>query len=171
VKAAAMTPFQDRPNVIPWPPILLLGALALAYLLSRVLPLSLPGPVALFVPLGWLLVVASLGFMLWAFLAFRQHQTSVLPNRRADALITAAPFNISRNPIYLSEAVLLFGLGLVNGSLWYGLVIAPFMLAVNEHSNSCSYSSLDISFLASSNSFSSRIPDSEALSKTIFQSS
>jgi protein-S-isoprenylcysteine O-methyltransferase Ste14 len=127
-----MTPFQDRPNVIPWPPILLLGALALAYLLSRVLPLSLPGPVALFVPLGWLLVVASLGFMLWAFLAFRQHQTSVLPNRRADALITAAPFNISRNPIYLSEAVLLFGLGLVNASLWYVLVIAPFMLAVSR---------------------------------------
>ncbi len=127
-----MTPFQDRPNVIPWPPILFLGVLALAYLLSRVLPLALPGPVALFVPLGWLLVVASLGFMLWAFLAFRQHQTSVLPNRRADALITAAPFNISRNPIYLSEAVLLFGLGLVNASLWYGLVIAPFMLAVSR---------------------------------------
>jgi protein-S-isoprenylcysteine O-methyltransferase Ste14 len=127
-----MTPFQDRPNVIPWPPILFLGALALAYLLSRELPLLLPGPFALFVPVGWLLVVASLGFMLWAFLAFRQHQTSVLPNRRADALITAAPFNISRNPIYLSEAVLLFGLGLVNGSLWYGLVIAPFMLAVSR---------------------------------------
>ena len=127
-----MTPFQDRPNVIPWPPILFLGALALAYLLSRVLPLLLPGPVALFVRVGWLLVVASLGFMLWAFLAFRQHQTSVLPNRRADALITAAPFNISRNPIYLSEAVLLFGLGLVNASLWYVLVIAPFMLAVSR---------------------------------------
>jgi protein-S-isoprenylcysteine O-methyltransferase Ste14 len=127
-----MTPFQDRPNVIPWPPILFLGVLALAYLLSRVLPLALPGPVALFVPLGWLLVVASMGLMLWAFLAFRQHQTSVLPNRRADALITAAPFNISRNPIYLSEAVLLFGLGLVNGSLWYGLVVAPFMLAISR---------------------------------------
>jgi len=127
-----MTPFQDRPNVIPWPPILFLGALALAYLLSRELPLLLPGPFALFVPVGWLLVVASLGFMLWAFLAFRQHQTSVLPNRRADSLITAAPFNISRNPIYLSEAVLLFGLGLVNGSLWYGLVIAPFMLAISR---------------------------------------
>ena len=127
-----MTPFQARPNVIPWPPILFLGALALAYLLSRELPLLLPGPVALFVPVGWLLIVASLGFMLWAFLAFRQHQTSVLPNRRADALITAAPFNISRNPIYLSEAVLLFGLGLVNASLWYGLVIAPFMLAVSR---------------------------------------
>lgn len=125
-----MTPFQDRPNVIPWPPILFLGALAVAHLLSRVLPLSLPGPVALLVPVGWLLVVASLGLMLWAFLAFRQHKTSVLPNRRADALITAAPFNISRNPIYLSEAVLLFGLGLVNASLWYGLVIAPFMLTV-----------------------------------------
>jgi protein-S-isoprenylcysteine O-methyltransferase Ste14 len=127
-----MTPFQDRPNVIPWPPILFLGALALAYLLSRELPLLLPGPFALFVPVGWLLVVASLGFMLWAFLAFRQHQTSVLPNRRADSLITAAPFNISRNPIYLSEAVLLFGLGLVNASLWYVLVIAPFMLAVSR---------------------------------------
>ena len=127
-----MTPFQDRPNVIPWPPILFLGALAVAHLLSRVLPLSLPGPVALLVPVGWLLVVASLGLMLWAFLAFRQHQTSVLPNRRADALITAAPFHISRNPIYLSEAVLLFGLGLVNTSLWYGLVIAPFMLAVSR---------------------------------------
>ena len=127
-----MTPYRDRPNVIPWPPILFLAALALAHVMSRAVPLALPGPVVVLAPVGWLLVVASLGLMLWAFLAFRQHQTSVLPNRRADALITDAPFNISRNPIYLSEAVLLFGLGLVNASLWYVLVIAPFMMAVTR---------------------------------------
>jgi protein-S-isoprenylcysteine O-methyltransferase Ste14 len=127
-----MSAFDDRPNVIPWPPILFLGALALANLLSSVLPVPFPGPRWLLVPVGWLLVAIGLGLMLWAFLAFRQHQTSVLPIRRADALITAAPFSFSRNPIYLSEAVLLFGLGLVNASLWYGLVIAPFMLAVTR---------------------------------------
>ncbi|MFY8038809.1 MAG: methyltransferase family protein [Bosea sp. (in: a-proteobacteria)] len=127
-----MTRYHDRPNVIPWPPILFLGALALANVLSRTLPLAFPGPALLLEPVGWFVVAASLGLMLWAFLAFRQHQTSVLPNRRSEALITAAPFNLSRNPIYLSEAVLLFGLALANASLWYALVIAPFMLAVTR---------------------------------------
>ena len=127
-----MNPYSDRPNVIPWPPFVFLAALAAANVLTRILPLALPGPSAVLVPIGWLLVAASLGFMLWAFLAFRQHRTSVLPNRGAAALITVAPFSISRNPIYLSEAVLLFGLGLVNASLWYGLVIVPFMLAVTR---------------------------------------
>jgi protein-S-isoprenylcysteine O-methyltransferase Ste14 len=121
----------DRPNTIPWPPILFLGALLAANALRIVSPLALE--IAPMLRLfGGIVAVAALGLMAWAFLAFRAHQTSVLPHRRAEALIETGPFAVSRNPIYLSEAVLLAGLGLVNGSVWYWVVIPPFMLAVTR---------------------------------------
>jgi protein-S-isoprenylcysteine O-methyltransferase Ste14 len=121
----------DRPNRIPWPPILFLGALLAANALRSVWPLSfdIAPMLRLF---GGFVAVSALGTMAWAFLAFRAHQTSVLPHRRADALIETGPFAFSRNPIYLSEALLLAGLGLVNGSVWYWLVIPVFMLAVTR---------------------------------------
>ena len=121
----------DRPNTIPWPPILFLGALLAANAMRLLWPLSLDVAPMLRV-FGGFVAVAALGIMGWAFLAFRAHQTSVLPHRRADALIETGPFAFSRNPIYLSESVLLTGLGLVNGSVWYWLVIPLFMLAVTR---------------------------------------
>lgn len=126
-----MTDPADRPNRIPWPPILFLGALLAANILGPALPLPVRAPPALQLA-GAAIAAAAIGLMLWAFIAFRQHETTVLPHRRSDALITAAPFSLSRNPIYLSEAVLLAGLGLVNGSAWYWLAIPAFMFAVTK---------------------------------------
>jgi protein-S-isoprenylcysteine O-methyltransferase Ste14 len=123
--------FNDRPNRLPWPPILFLGALLCANGLSRLTPIAVSPPMIMVVA-GALLFAASLGVMLWAFLAFKRHNTSVLPHKRSDALISSGPFRFSRNPIYLAEAVLLGGLALVNGSIWYLAVIPPFMWAVTK---------------------------------------
>jgi protein-S-isoprenylcysteine O-methyltransferase Ste14 len=127
---------HERPNVFPWPPVLFVSALLAANLAVALGPASLTGAGvprdAIAQSVGWMLVIGALGFMLWAFLAFRHHRTTILPHRGADSLITAGPFAVSRNPIYLAEAVLLAGLALVNGAIWYLVVIPPFMLAVTR---------------------------------------
>ncbi len=121
-----------RPNTIPWPPILFLSALLAANLLTWAAPASVLQPSALLRLAGAAMAALSIGLMLWAFLAFRQHRTTVLPHQPASALITTAPFNLSRNPIYLAEAVLLAGLSLVNASVWYLVVIPLFVVAVTR---------------------------------------
>jgi protein-S-isoprenylcysteine O-methyltransferase Ste14 len=123
---------DERPNSIPWPPILFLSALLAANLLTWLIPSAMLRPPQLLVVVGTTIVVASLGLMLWAFLAFKAHKTSVLPHRRSDTLITSGPFGWTRNPIYLAECVLLTGLALTNGSLWYAAVIPPFLWAVTR---------------------------------------
>jgi protein-S-isoprenylcysteine O-methyltransferase Ste14 len=123
---------SERPNRIPWPPILFLGALLAANILTWLLPFGLVQPVPAAVVGGGAIFAAAIGLMLWAFLAFKAHNTSVLPHRRSEALISTGPFRWTRNPIYLAEAVLLAGLALVNGSVWYLAVIPPFILAVTK---------------------------------------
>jgi protein-S-isoprenylcysteine O-methyltransferase Ste14 len=127
-----MDPYGERPNTIPWPPILFFGALALAALLGRFMPLQMPWTGAAASAAGLALMLAGLGLMLWAFATFRQARTTVLPHQRSDALITTGPFQRSRNPIYLAEAIILAGLALYNLDWWYALAIPPFMIAVTR---------------------------------------
>lgn len=127
-----MASAQGRPNVIPWPPILFFGCLFAAIFLSRVIPfgfLTTSGLVAL---AGWLLVVAALLLMGWAFMTFANSGTTILPHKTSTALISTGPFGFSRNPIYLSEIMLLVGLGLTENPLWYCLAAYVFKQLVTR---------------------------------------
>jgi protein-S-isoprenylcysteine O-methyltransferase Ste14 len=119
----------ETPNRIPWPPILFLAALGLAFAGTSFapLPLARPAPVAW---TGGLIALAALGLMVWSFLAFARARANIRPDRAASQLIDTGPFSLSRNPIYLSEALLLAGLGLWNGSLWYVVALTFFVPAV-----------------------------------------
>ena len=91
------------------PPVWLLGALALAWWQPRVLSmgLSFGGSWKAWVGAG--LVLAGLGLMAMAFVAFRQHRTSVVPHQVPKALITTGIFARTRNPIYLGDVLILAG--------------------------------------------------------------
>ena len=121
----------ESPNAIPWPPILFLSALGLAWVGTALspLPLARPAPVAW---TGGMIAMAGLGLMAWAFIAFARAKANIRPDRAATHLIDSGPFAISRNPIYLSEALLLAGIGLWNGSLWYVLALTLFAPAVSR---------------------------------------
>jgi protein-S-isoprenylcysteine O-methyltransferase Ste14 len=69
--------------------------------------------------------------MVWSFLAFARAKANIRPDRAASHLIVSGPFSLSRNPIYLSEALLLAGLGLWNGSLWYVVALTFFVPVVS----------------------------------------
>jgi protein-S-isoprenylcysteine O-methyltransferase Ste14 len=131
--ANSATP-TSAPSKFPWPPILYGLAIVVGFVLSTYYPLPwISGSAADFAFMAGLMLVAGAIFVdVRTFLELRKHQTTILPTRAASRLVTSGPFSLSRNPIYLSNTVLTFGLALAFGNLWLiicGLVAA---LATNE---------------------------------------
>ena len=128
-----MTDAPDRPNRFPWPPVVFGLMLAGAIVASRLSPLPiLSGGRAMLMGPGLLLVALSGGLMLAAAAALSRAQTTILPHRRSDHLVTDGPFARTRNPIYLAEAILLVALACVMNSWWYVLVVPLFAVAVTK---------------------------------------
>jgi protein-S-isoprenylcysteine O-methyltransferase Ste14 len=118
---------EDRPNTIPWPPIIYLGAALLGVLAQRVIPLPGLGG-AVFQIIGALLAIAALSLDMATFTTFRKHKTTIMPNQAATNLITTGPFAWSRNPIYVANTALVLGAGLYFGNIW--LVGLAFVAAL-----------------------------------------
>jgi protein-S-isoprenylcysteine O-methyltransferase Ste14 len=70
---------------------------------------------------GAALLLAGIGWMVWAWRLFRQSETTIRPTGMPRALIDEGPYRFGRNPMYLGMAVALLGVGLALG--------APFMAA------------------------------------------
>lgn len=59
--------------------------------------------------IGPVLVGTGLALMGAAILQMARHRTTVIPRRDPSALVTAGVFSLSRNPIYLGDALILLG--------------------------------------------------------------
>jgi protein-S-isoprenylcysteine O-methyltransferase Ste14 len=111
---------QERPNTLPWPPIIVVGGVALAILLHYLVPLPwLRGPLAEFLfAIGWLVVAGAIALFVTAIRAMERHRTTVRPDKGSEFLVTDGPFSFTRNPIYLANAMAMIGLGLIAGIPW-----------------------------------------------------
>ena len=124
-------PANARANTIPWPPILLVAALSAALGLGSLWPLPWPGQddgPARFIGLSF----AVLGIVLtaWAVASLIQHNTTVMPDRRSDTLVTSGPYRFMRNPIYLGETFMLLGAAEVTKNIWFAAAAAGFAVSV-----------------------------------------
>jgi protein-S-isoprenylcysteine O-methyltransferase Ste14 len=90
--------------------------LAAAWVVSWVSPAIFGGAGRL---IGPVLVVAGLVLMGAAILQMARHRTTVIPRRDPSALVTDGVFSLSRNPIYLGDAMILLG-----AILWRDAVLA-----------------------------------------------
>lgn len=120
---------MDR--VVRWidlPPVWLIATGAAMAVLARQVPLARFGG-DLSQTLGWLVILAAVLLMGWAVLAFRRHDTTVVPRRDPSALVTDGPFRFSRNPIYLADAAILLGWALILGAV-SPLLLVPVFVAV-----------------------------------------
>lgn len=79
--------------------------------------------------LGWGLICIGLGVMVWSFLQFRKMKTSIVPRNTPSAFIAGGPYQFSRNPIYLADALVLLGFSLLFGSL-IGIGLTIVFMAV-----------------------------------------
>jgi protein-S-isoprenylcysteine O-methyltransferase Ste14 len=118
--------FMERPNNIPWPPIVLLCTIALGFILSGLVPLGFPRTIVgeLLFGLGLMLIVLALLIDVSAMRLMKKHNTAIMPHRGADKLVTKGIFAFSRNPIYVANIMLIIGIGLSFGTFWH-LLLSP----------------------------------------------
>lgn len=114
---------SDRPNRIPWPPILDVATIAAAYGLERVLPLGLLPEAAALQVAGAIMMGIGIAVALAAIVRFKSIGTPVDPTGRATRLATDGIYRFTRNPMYVGTLILLAGLALVLGWGWLLLLL------------------------------------------------
>lgn len=117
----------DRTGKVPWPPLVYLVALVAGIGLHALYPLPwLQGLLAdLLFAIGWIALLACAALWVTAIRAMKAAQTTINPNGVPEKLLTAGPFAVSRNPLYLANTLLLIAIGLVVGSIWF--ILAAFL--------------------------------------------
>jgi len=124
-------PEEKRPSAMPWPAVLLPAALAAGALLGRLYPLPWPGLDDLAARvIGHGLGIAGIALMVWGFLTLYRADTTVLPHKRVDRLVTHGAYRFRRNPIYMGEVLLFLGLAQATGNIWLAIVAPLFAMAV-----------------------------------------
>ncbi len=63
---------------------------------------------------------------------FKHHQTTVKPFEQSSALITAFPFSISRNPMYLGITLMLLGIALLFGTVSALMPAVAFVILMDR---------------------------------------
>ena len=125
------TDWRERPNSVPWPPIIFVGAVAAAVILGYIYPLGgvLPTGNAVRITGGFILL-AGIGLDVAAMREMHRHRANILPHRAATALVVSGPFALSRNPIYLGNTLRMAGAALLFASLWLLAATVAAALAV-----------------------------------------
>jgi len=117
---------DDRPNRVPWPPIIDVGVLLAAWLLEQAVPLSMmmtSAPVRL---AGWFGVAAGLAIAAAGLGYFQVIGTTSNPTGRAARLARGGIYAWTRNPMYLGTVIAFVGLAFALGSAW--LVILAILM-------------------------------------------
>lgn len=126
-----MSAVEARSNALPWPPVLYIAAIAASIVLSWGYPLpwiTQPLSGMLFVA-GLALVVAAVAMVVMAIHTLHRAKTTLRVDRPVEHLVLTGPFAMTRNPIYLGNTLLMIGVGLAAGMLWFLIlaVVAAFL--------------------------------------------
>ena len=122
----------QHPQVEMPPPLLHLGGLLVGYGLDQVMPWSLPASAA-WAPASGVMAISAFTLLVWTVLLFRRHRTTLMPHRAATHLVTGGPFRLSRNPIYLSFALLHLACALSQHSLGMLLTLPVVLYVMDRH--------------------------------------
>lgn len=124
---------------LPLPPLIYLGFLILGLTANLVYPLPLSSPeTTLIVFLGVGVVACGLAFVAWALWAMWRAGVSALPGREPARLVLDGPFRFSRNPIYISLAIMYTGLSVALNIVWplafliFAIVTVDRMIILRE---------------------------------------
>jgi len=122
---------SDRPTTLPWPPLLLLLCAVAAWALSHLAPLPWPGlDDGAAQVVGYSFGVIGIALITWGIVTLKRHDTTILPHETSTTLVTTGPFQVLRNPIYLGDVFVFFGLAEVSKNVWFVIFGVVFALAV-----------------------------------------
>jgi len=119
---------RDNAGVVAPPPLIYLAPLVLGLLLNRKLRIPfLPRTAAR--ALGWPLLAGGISLMGWFEWAMRYAGTPANPYKPVTNLATDGPFRYTRNPAYLSMAMIYTGISSLANALW-AILLLPATLVV-----------------------------------------
>ena len=108
------------------PPVWLGLSILFVWALGPYLTLGqIAGPVMIMA--GWGLNVMGLVLILAAAWSFFRHSTTIIPHQTPARVIQSGVFALTRNPIYLGDALILAGCCLVLGA-FLGLILVPVFM-------------------------------------------
>jgi len=121
----------DNPGVIAPPPLIYAGPLIVGLILHVLFPVSLVRflPRILRSILGGSLIGFAFTFIIVAFRTMRHANTNIDPRQPTTSLVAEGPFQISRNPLYLSMTLFYIGVTILVNTLWTALLL-PLILIV-----------------------------------------
>jgi protein-S-isoprenylcysteine O-methyltransferase Ste14 len=120
----------DKPNVVAFPGVLYAGAFAIAFALHLIWPLELTDrDSARWVGMG--ICVAGAALIIWGIATMRAARTNIYPELPATALVTTGPFRFTRNPLYVSLAILFTGLSVEMNNGWGLIVLVPLAFVMH----------------------------------------
>lgn len=125
-----MADLLEKPNSVPWPPVIYGGLAVLAILLGMIWPLPV-WTSGIVTTVGIAAFFAGLAIDISTLLLFVKRKANFLPHKGASELITTGLFRFSRNPIYVGNTLTLMGAGLALHSTW--LLIAAALSAALVH--------------------------------------
>ena len=127
-----MTAKPDRSGVSFPPPLVYAGLLLVGYGVHRLWPVALiPAAPHWVDDLGWVMVGVGVAFAVTAVLAFRLAGTHVNPTKPATTVVAHGPFRLTRNPMYLSLALVYLGVTAMVNSLWPLLLFPPVIWIIS----------------------------------------
>ncbi len=121
---------RARGIVVP-PPLIYLGPLLLGLLMGRVAPLPFL-PRGLSRALGGTLLGGGVVLAGWFGSSLRSAETTIRIDRPVSRLVTGGPFHYSRNPGYLSFALIYAGIATLRNSPWAILLLPAVVTTVKR---------------------------------------
>jgi protein-S-isoprenylcysteine O-methyltransferase Ste14 len=122
---------QDKAGVVAPPPLIYLGALVFGLLLNRRFPIGfLPSRIAHC--FGWPLLGGGVLLLGWFERAMRQADTPTSPYKPVEHIATEGPFRYTRNPGYLSMAMIYAGIATIANALSAILLLPVALLAIQR---------------------------------------
>ena len=122
---------QDKAGVVAPPPLIYLGVLVFSLLLNRRFPIAfLPRGIAR--GLGWSLLSAGELLVGWVERTLRHAGTPANPYKPVSNVVTEGPFRYTRNPAYLSMAMIYTGIAALANALWAMLLLPGALLVIQR---------------------------------------
>jgi len=113
------------------PPFWLIGALGLTWGFDGLVP-GLGAGLGWLRTLGDLMVLAGLVSMALGALELMRHHTSFIPRHRPDAFVRQGIYRLTRNPIYLGDALVLTG-AVLHWDVLPALILVPGFMALIQN--------------------------------------
>src|SRR5919112_2322621 len=129
-RGARMADDQDNPGGRAPPPLTYLLTLLLGLVLDRrfYVPFLPHGVTRV---LGWPLVGGGMALTTWFIRTMRSVDTTLDVNKPVSSLVKDGPFRYSRNPGYLSLAIIYAGIAILRNALW-AILLLPLLVVVTQ---------------------------------------